>query len=209
MRDHDAVGRTVRDQLGGTSPQVAPSLLGWSLTHATSQGTVGVVLTEVEAYDGATDPASHACRGETRRNAVMFGPAGRLYVYFSYGMHWCANVVCGPNGQASAVLLRAGRIVEGADLARRRRGPRVTDDALARGPACLTVALGIDGTCNGVDLLAGGALRLQPSPGGHQVARGPRVGISAAVEVPWRFWVPGERSVSAHRSGHRSRPRDR
>ena len=105
---------------------VAPRLLGWRLTHRTPEGVVTIELTEVEAYAGERDPASHAGRGRTPRNAIMYGPAGRLYVYFSYGMHWCANLVVGPEGAASAVLLRAGRVVEGADLARVRRGPRIS-----------------------------------------------------------------------------------
>ncbi len=132
-----------RTMLARPGPEVAADLLGWRLSHQTDRGTVAVVLTEVEAYDGPDDPASHAWRGRTPRNAVMFGPPGFLYVYFSYGMHWCANVVAGPDGTATAVLLRAGRVVEGHDLARERRGPRVADRSLARGPACLTQALGI------------------------------------------------------------------
>jgi DNA-3-methyladenine glycosylase len=167
-----------------------------------------VALTEVEAYDGEADPASHAYRGRTRRNAVMFGPAGRLYVYFSYGMHWCANVVCGREGQASAVLLRAGRVVEGVDVARRRRGERVSHRSLARGPACLTQALGIDGRCNGADLLSGGELFLEPATGEQHVLQGPRVGISAAAEVPWRFWIAEDESVSVYKPGRRTSPVD-
>ncbi len=119
--------------------EVAPRLLGATLTH----GGVTVRLTEVEAYDGGNDPGSHAYRGETRRNAVMFGPAGRLYVYFTYGMHHCCNVVCGPEGTANAVLLRAGEVVDGLDEARARRG-RSSDRDLARGPGRLCQALGID-----------------------------------------------------------------
>ncbi|MBA2446327.1 MAG: DNA-3-methyladenine glycosylase, partial [Nocardioidaceae bacterium] len=152
----------VRVLLGQPAPQVAPRLLGWLLTHETEAGIVTVELTEVEAYAGERDPASHAFRGSTPRNEVMFGPPGRLYVYLSYGMHWCANVVTGADGQASAVLLRAARVVEGVDVARSRRGARVLDRALARGPACLTQALGMDSSHNAIDLLGGGPLRLVP-----------------------------------------------
>jgi DNA-3-methyladenine glycosylase len=130
-------------------------------------------------------------------------------VYFSYGMHWCANVVTGQPGTASAVLLRAGRVVEGIELARLRRGPRVKDRALARGPACLTRALGIDRSCNGAALLTGGELSLGPAPqpdplSRGAVAAGPRVGVSLAHELPLRFWVDGDRTVSAYKRSPRA-----
>jgi DNA-3-methyladenine glycosylase len=171
---------------------------------------VSVELTEVEAYDGASDPASHAFRGRTARNAVMFGPAGHLYVYFSYGMHWCANVVCGPVGTPSAVLLRAGRVVAGADLARARRGRGVADRSLARGPATLTQSLGITGEANGADLLGDGGGRLHlgapdvPRPATAEVASGPRVGVRMAADVPWRFWLNGDATVSAYKRSPRA-----
>ncbi len=195
--------------LGGPSYDVAPALLGCRLVSESAAGTVSVQLSEVEAYDGASDPASHAFRGETDRNAVMFGPPGRLYVYFSYGMHWCANVVTGPAGAASAVLLRAGRVVDGVELARHRRGPRVRDRSLARGPACLTQALGIDSVDNSTDLLGDRRLRLEcPEPttadGAGRVATGPRVGISSAADVAWRFWLAGDATVSAYRRSPRA-----
>ena len=126
--------------LEGPVEQVAPLLLGAVLRA----GPVAVRLTEVEAYAGAGDPGSHAFRGRTPRNAVMFGPAGRAYAYFTYGMHWCLNVVTGPEGEASAVLLRAGEVVDGIDLARERR-PGAADRDLARGPARLTKAIGVAG----------------------------------------------------------------
>jgi DNA-3-methyladenine glycosylase len=135
----------------GSVVAAAPKLLGASLRHVTEEGGVAVRLTEVEAYDGANDPGSHAFNGRTARNAVMFGPPGRLYVYFTYGMHFCANVVLGAEGDPSAVLLRAGEVVEGVELARRRR-PRSTDRDLARGPARLCQALGIDLRHNGATL---------------------------------------------------------
>ena len=196
----------VRESLRRPAPQVAPDLLGWTLTHVSDAGTVTIQLTEVEAYSGDQDPASHAFRGCTQRNAIMFGDAGRLYVYFSYGVHWCANIVCGPDGRASAALLRAGRVVEGIDLARSRRGSPVGDAALARGPACLTQALGIDKSHNGVDLLLDDSLRLSPGEllAACKVSLGPRVGISVAADVPWRFWVTGDDTVSAYKRSPRA-----
>jgi DNA-3-methyladenine glycosylase len=186
--------------LAGPVDQVAPALLGAVLRH----GEVAVQLTEVEAYDGAHDPASHAFRGRTPRNAVMFGPPGRLYVYFSYGMHWAANIICGPEGVASGVLLRAGEVVDGVELARSRRG-RASDRDLARGPGRLTQALGIRMEHRGVCLLDGGSVRLEPGtdvPG--QISRGPRVGVSAEADRPWRFWVSGSRFVSDYKRNPRA-----
>ncbi len=196
-----------RDWLSGAAPEVAPALLGARLAHRTDEGLVVVELTEVEAYDGPDDPASHAWRGRTPRNGVMFGPAGHLYVYFSYGVHWCANVVCGPDGEASAVLLRAGRVVEGAELARMRRGPRVAERSLGRGPACLTQALGIDRRHGGADLCGDGPLSLTPGLAAGSVASGPRIGVSRAADVPWRFWVAGDRTVSTYKRSPRAAPR--
>jgi DNA-3-methyladenine glycosylase len=201
---------SLRRLLSRPSTEVGPLLLGWRLVSDSADGRVVVTLTEVEAYAGTLDPASHAYRGPTPRNEVMFGPAGHLYVYLSYGMHWCANVVTGPDGEASAVLLRSGRVVEGVDLARRRRGASVADRSLARGPACLTRSLGIARERNGADLLAGGPLRLEAS--GREpldVASGPRVGVSTAADVDWRFWVAGEDSVSAYRRSPRAADRSR
>lgn len=198
----------VRTALARPAAEVAPLLLGWRLRHETAAGTVTVELTEVEAYEGQADPASHAYRGRSPRNAVMFGEAGRLYVYRSYGLHWCCNVVTGVDGTASAVLLRAGRVVEGADLARSRRGERVTDHGLARGPACLTQALAITSEHDGADLLGAGPLTLSPADAEPaapaEVAAGPRVGVSRAHEVPWRFWLPTDPSVSAYKRSPRA-----
>src|SRR3954454_8714764 len=131
--------------------EVAPDLLGRILVRTTPDGPIAVRLTEVEAYDGPNDPGSHAYRGRTARNAVMFGAPGHVYVYFTYGMHWCMNLVCGPAGRASAVLLRAGEVVEGVDLATRRRPTARTARELARGPARLTLALAVDGSQDGAD----------------------------------------------------------
>ena len=182
--------------LAGPVLVAAPRLLGCTL----SDGEVVVRLTEVEAYAGERDPGSHAYRGRTPRTAVMFGPPGHAYVYFTYGMHWCINVVCGPAGEASAVLLRGGEVVTGRDIATaRRRGAAARD--LARGPARLAQALGITGALNGVSLLDDGPLRLtsgEPVPAAS-IGRGPRVGVAAGATRPWRFWIAGEPTVSAYR----------
>jgi DNA-3-methyladenine glycosylase len=177
--------------------EVARDLLGAVVEHA----GVRVRLTEVEAYDGANDPASHAYRGETTRTTVMFGPPGHAYVYFVYGMHFCVNLVCGPAGTASAVLLRAGEVVSGAELAAERRPASRARD-LARGPARLTQALAIDRSLNGVDVtVARSPLRVLAGAAvdGGAVRAGPRVGISRAAQWPWRFWIAGEPSVSPYR----------
>lgn len=189
--------------LSGPVLEVAPRLLGAVLRHQTDEGTVAVRLTEVEAYDGGNDPGSHAFRGPTRRNQVMFGPAGHLYVYFTYGMHHCCNVVVGEDGVAAAVLLRAGEVVEGLDLARSRR-LRATDRDLARGPARLCSALAIGMAHDGA-ALAGGPLTLHPAEAVPEdaVATGPRVGLRHAAERPWRFWIEGEPTVSAYRPAKR------
>jgi DNA-3-methyladenine glycosylase len=195
---------TLADQLSGPVLSVAPRLLGAVLRHRTDAGTVAVRLTEVEAYAGPDDPGSHSYRGRTARNAVMFGPAGRLYVYFTYGMHYCCNVVVGPEGHASAVLLRGGEVVEGLPLARSRRG-RPVDRDLARGPARLCQALGLDRSHNGLDL--DGLLTLRGPTGPSRVRTGPRVGLRDAADRPWRFWLDGEPTVSAYRPATaRTRP---
>ena len=187
--------------------EVAPALLGSVVEHRSPAGTVAVRLTEVEAYAGEVDPGSHAYGGRTPRTEVMFGPAGRLYVYFSYGMHWCVNVICGTEGSASAVLLRAGEVVDGLELARSRRPAARVDRDLARGPARLAQALGIDGALDGTVLggpTSSEPVRLLPGEASVDGVRsGPRVGVSGAggdgALFPWRFWVDGERSVSAYR----------
>lgn len=201
----DAAGP--RAVLSGPVLEAAPRLLGAVLRHTTAEGTVAVRLTEVEAYDGENDPGSHAYRGRTARNAVMFGPAGHLYVYLSYGMHHCCNVVTGVEGRASAVLLRAGEVVAGTDLARSRRGARTPDRGLARGPGCLCQALGIDRRHDGADLLAPGAsltLELGEPVAPERVASGHRVGVTHGHDHPWRFWIPGEPSVSAYKRSPRA-----
>jgi DNA-3-methyladenine glycosylase len=197
---------------------MAPELLGCVVEHETPEGLVAVALTEVEAYAGTRDPASHAYRGRTERNDVMFGPPGHAYVYFTYGMHFCVNLVCMPPGVASAVLLRAGRVIAGTGLARARRTPRSrarqAERDLARGPARLCQALGIDRSLNGVDVCdPASPLRLSRgkadgSRGGATgrsgerlvVNTGPRVGVREGAEVPWRFWLAGDPTVSAYRA---------
>jgi DNA-3-methyladenine glycosylase len=193
----------VRDVLAGPVLEVAPRLLGAVLRH----GDVAVRITEVEAYEGARDPGSHAHRGPTRRNAVMFGPPGHLYCYFTYGMHVCCNVVCGPEGIASAVLLRAGEVVAGRAVARARRAG-ASDRDLARGPARLCRALDIQLSDDGTDLVAGPVTLALGDPV-SDVSTGPRVGLRGAPERPWRYWIPGERSVSAYRPAAPPRRRSR
>ncbi|MEW1957355.1 DNA-3-methyladenine glycosylase [Kineococcus sp. NPDC059986] len=188
---------------------VARDLLGRVVRHETADGVVAVRLTEVEAYAGESDPGSHAFRGPTPRTRVMFGPPGHAYVYFSYGMHWCMNLVCGPAGTASAVLLRAGEVVDGLDLARARRTAARRDVDLARGPARLTQALGVDRAQDGVDVCSGGALTVLPGApvGDAEVAWGPRVGVAGAgAPTPWRVFLVNEPTVSAYRVGGRRSP---
>jgi DNA-3-methyladenine glycosylase len=249
-----ASGLLPRGFFAGSSLEVAPRLLGCVLEHDTREGLVAVMLTEAEAYDGAADPASHAYRGRTGRNAVMFGGPGHAYVYFTYGMHFCVNLVCQPEGTASAVLLRAGRVIDGIPLAIARRaagrngagrvagrrgqsgdldsgdlgGPGglggsggtgrpaglsaagvaspAVERELARGPARLCQALAIDRGLDGADVCdPGSPLRIRPAPASGpgqpvpDVSRGPRVGISAAADRPWRFWLTGDPTVSAYR----------
>jgi DNA-3-methyladenine glycosylase len=234
------------------APEVAPGLLGCVLWHQAPDGPVAVQIVEVEAYAGESDPASHAFRGRTARNAVMFGPPGHAYVYFTYGMHFCVNLVCQPAGNASAVLLRAGRVIEGAELAAARRfGARAASAGrgasaargasagrgasaargasagreidLARGPARLCQALGIDRALDGTDVCdpasplrvlapaAAGASDGPVSPAGPEacdgpvspaglaISCGPRVGVSRAAEIGWRYWITGEQAVSPYR----------
>jgi DNA-3-methyladenine glycosylase len=235
-----------REFFARPSVAVAPDLLGCVIMHETPEGPVAVEVTEVEAYAGQFDPASHAFHGRTARNAVMFGPPGHVYVYFTYGMHFCMNLVCRQEVGASAVLLRAGRVIEGMPLAcaRRSGAARPTDTSrsgvaspsgtsveadtagrsaaagpqrgrrlaraaprevdLARGPARLCEALGVDRSHDGADasdpaspLRAFAALKRIP-PG--SISHGPRVGVSRAAEVPWRFWITGEPTVSPYRA---------
>jgi DNA-3-methyladenine glycosylase len=197
-----------RDVLSGPVLDAGRELLGAVLEVDSPQGTVAVALSEVEAYAGLADPASHAFRGRTARNAVMFGPAGFLYVYFVYGMHWCCNVVCGTEGEPSAVLLRAGRVVAGEELARARRPAARSTTELARGPARLASTLGLVGTDTGADLLdPASPIRLLAGSRVPDAAvrHGPRVGVAAAADVPWRIWTDGDPTVSPYRPNTRRR----
>ncbi|MER5439989.1 DNA-3-methyladenine glycosylase [Streptomyces sp. NPDC002790] len=184
---------------------VAPDLLGRTLVRHTPDGPIELRLTEVEAYDGANDPGSHAYRGRTARNDVMFGRPGHVYVYFTYGMWHCMNLVCGEEGRASAVLLRAGEITAGAELARKRRLSARHDKELAKGPARMATALGVDRSLDGTDACARGDSPLRvlhgtPVPT-DQVRNGPRTGVSGEGGVhPWRFWVANDPTVSPYRA---------
>ncbi len=190
----------------GSSLEVAPQLLNKLLVRG---GRAGRIV-EVEAYLGSQDPASHAYRGLTRRNAVMFGPPGHLYVYFTYGMHFCANVVCMPPGTAEAVLVRALAPVEGLELMRAARPGISRDIDLANGPAKLCQAMDITRAEDGADLVTGGhGLRVMDDgvPPPTQPASSGRVGIRLASEVPWRWWVPGDPNVSKARTPGAARGR--
>jgi len=193
-----------RTLLARDGRDVAPLLLNKLLAHG---DTVGRIV-EVEAYAGFEDPASHAFRGETPRTEVMFGPAGHLYVYFTYGMHWCANVVCGEDGTASAVLIRAVAPVEGIEVMRTRRLAARRDRDLTNGPAKVCQALGIDGAQNGADLVAGdrGVVLLDDgTPPPDHPAASTRIGITVGTEHEWRWFVPDDPFVSSARA---TRPRD-
>jgi DNA-3-methyladenine glycosylase len=196
----DLLPRTFFDR---PATQVAPDLLGCVFWSNGPGGLVAVRLTEVEAYEGETDPASHSFRGRTARNAVMYGPPGHAYVYFTYGMHYCANLVCRAPGHASAVLLRAGQVIDGIDLAMSRRPGGQRDRDLARGPGRLCQALAIDRTWDGMDACSpGSALGISPSvsvPAAADIRTGPRVGISKAADRPLRFWLAGDPYVSAYK----------
>jgi DNA-3-methyladenine glycosylase len=182
--------------------EVTRDLLGRLLVHRDRDGVSAVRLVETEGYDGrGLDPASHAHRGPTPRNQVMFGPPGHLYLYFTYGMHWCANVVCGPEGVAQAVLLRAGEPVRGTERMQARR-PASRPRDLARGPARLCAALGLAGWANGLPLDRPPVLLTAgwPVPD-DQVAWTGRVGVTAAADRPWRALVAGHPNVSPARPG--------
>ena len=182
--------------------EVTRDLLGRLLVHRAPEGSSAVRLVETEAYDGVgLDPASHANRGPTPRNSVMFGPPGHLYLYFTYGMHWCANVVCAPEGVAQAVLLRAGEPVLGTGLLRARR-PASRPRDLARGPARLCQALGLSGWANGLPLTTGPVVLTAgwPVPEDRATWTG-RIGVTAAADRPWRALVAGDPHVSPGRPG--------
>jgi DNA-3-methyladenine glycosylase len=193
-----------RAELAEDVPAAAVRLLGCTIEADTPEGVVAARLVEVEAYRGADDAASHSFRGRTARNAVMFGPAGHLYVYFVYGMHFCANITCLTEGEAGAVLLRAGEVVSDPVVARARRPTARRDVELARGPARLASLLGLRREHNGVDVTdPTSPVRLLAAPPVDPmlVRNGPRVGVAAAHERPWRFWLAGSPAVSTYRPG--------
>lgn len=197
-----------RRELALDPVELASLLLGAVIESTGPDGTVAVRLVEVEAYRGLDDPASHCYRGLTPRNAVMWGPAGHLYVYFVYGMHFCANVVGTEDGRPGAVLLRAGEIVSGAEIARARRPSARGNGELVKGPAILTSVLGIDRAGNGVDLTdPGSPVRLFSGERVPEAAirTGPRVGVAMAMDTPWRFWIDGSPAVSVYRRGGKRR----
>jgi DNA-3-methyladenine glycosylase len=174
---------------------LAPELLNKVVVRGARAGRI----VEVEAYAGAEDPGSHAFRGRTRRNATMFGPPGLLYVYFTYGMHWCANVVAGEDGQGVAVLLRALAPVSGTEAMWAARPRARTERDLCSGPGKLCQALGITGRDDGADLVVstGGLLLVDdgippPARAGNSV----RIGLGAGAELPWRWFVPGDVNLS-------------
>ncbi|MEU6646999.1 DNA-3-methyladenine glycosylase [Saccharomonospora sp. NPDC046836] len=199
-----------RDELAIDPVDLAQRLLGCCLESRGPHGAVRLRLAEVEAYRGLDDPASHCYRGRTPRNEVMWGPAGHLYVYFVYGMHFCANIVGLTDGQPGAVLLRAGEVVTGHELARSRRPTARGNGTVAKGPAVLTSVLGLDRAHNGIDLTdPESPIRLLDGPAVPEarIRTGPRVGVAAAVDIPWRFWIDGSPAVSTYRRGGRVRPR--
>jgi DNA-3-methyladenine glycosylase len=191
-----------RERLAVDVLPAARLLLGCRLVGEGGDEQVVIRLVELEAYRGADDPAAHSYRGRTARNAVMFGPPGHLYVYFVYGMHFCANISCLPDGEPGAVLLRAAEVVSGHAVARLRRPTARSDAELARGPARLARVLGLCREHNGLDLAdPSSPVRLLPGDPvpAEQVCTGPRVGVTAAHDRPWRFWVHGSPAVSAYR----------
>lgn len=210
-----------REDLAGLPVEVAPRLLGAHLSTIVGGETVVARLTEVEAYHGlgtgtVADPGSHARGGRTARNATMWGEPGHLYVYLSHGIHSCVNVVCGPEGVAGGILLRGAEIVTGADAAFRRRPAARTVRDLARGPGRLGDAVGLRHPVHdGIDAVSGAewhgavarlSLRVEPV---RDVASGPRVGVAGdagTAVFPWRFWIPGDPTVSAFRWGRGAGP---
>ncbi|MDC5698817.1 DNA-3-methyladenine glycosylase [Intrasporangium calvum] len=217
MSPSSRTSRLARDFFDRDVHEVSRDLLGARVSH----DGVTVRITEVEAYGGIGDPGAHAFRGKTPRNAVLFDRPGSLYVYFTYGMHFCSNLVAGPHGQGAAVLLRAGEVIDGEDRARERRDvpgkPPVPARDLARGPARLAVTLGLSRPHNGLDTVAPDCPVLVSAPNGSvrgPVRTGPRVGVTGpggdGDVYPWRYWLEGEPTVSAYRPGvlrkRRTRP---
>jgi DNA-3-methyladenine glycosylase len=203
--DSDSGAAAAAARLDVEPVEAARRLLGATLA---GRG-VSATIVEVEAYGGPPDgpwpdAAAHSFRGLGGRNALMFGPPGRLYTYLSHGIHVCANVVSGPDGTAAAVLIRAAALESGVDVARARRGESVSAAALARGPGNLCSALGITMADNGIDLCDPASpvtLRLGAA---REAVAGPRVGVSQAADRPWRLWIAGRPEVSAYRRSPRA-----
>ncbi|HEY7847505.1 MAG TPA: DNA-3-methyladenine glycosylase [Candidatus Limnocylindria bacterium] len=198
--DQPVAGALITDRSWFDRPalELAPDLLGMTLIHDAPQGRIAGRLVEVEAYQGPEDMAAHSSRGRTPRNAVMFGAPGHLYVYLIYGLHLCANVVCGPGTKPEAVLLRAAEITTGHDLARRRRGD-VPEHRLAAGPGNLGAAFGLERGMDGADLLAG-PIHLARGIPPARIERSPRVGVDYAGE-----WAARPMRFSIADDPHRSR----
>lgn len=184
-----------RDFFARPAPQVAPELLGCVVR----QGDVAVRICEVEAYS-QEDPASHSFNGPTPSRHTMFGPPGHLYVYFTYGMHHCGNLTCDEEGRGAGVLLRAGEVISGDDSAQKRRGPTVRPRDYARGPARLAQAMGWDRSHDGQDMV-GSVFDRDRS---ITIESGPRVGVSKAADIPWRFFIAGDPYVSPYRRHRRA-----
>ena len=184
--------------------RVAPRVLGARITSRIDGAVVTIRVTEVEAYGGLDeDPGSHAYRSQTVRNSTMFGPPGHVYAYFTYGMHWMLNIVTQPEGTAGAVLIRAGQLVNGVEVASARRPACAVERDLGRGPARLAAALGVDGRCDGLDLLTSGGileLELAARPPAHVLTTA-RTGVAGeGALTPWRFFLPDEPTVSPYRA---------
>ncbi|MDQ3957769.1 MAG: DNA-3-methyladenine glycosylase [Actinomycetota bacterium] len=199
------MGRLTKSFYARDAPTVARDLIGCVLSHRVGGSLVSVRLVETEAYRGPQDPGSHGYRGMTARTEVMFGPPGRLYVYFTYGMHWCANIVCGRAGVCEAVLLRAGEPVAGLDVMRANRGS-LPDRLLASGPACLAQAMGIVKAHNGASLLRGGELWCASDDVTEEIqrraiAQTTRIGLGPGRgdDIPWRFVLAGHPHASRRR----------
>ena len=195
--------RLTKDFYARDALSVARELLGCVFVHDEPEGRTAVRLVETEAYRGRIDPGSHGYRGRTARTEVMYGPPGRLYVYFTYGMHWCANLVCAREGECEAVLLRAGEPVAGLDLMGARRSTVTKDTLIAAGPARLAQAMGIGKEQNGATLLRGGEFHCYEDAvteryRAAEIAQTVRIGLSAGKGegLPWRFVVPGHAYAS-------------
>lgn len=200
------VKRLTRSFYERDAETVARELIGCIFFRDHPEGRTAIRIVETEAYRGVLDPGSHGFRGVTPRTEVMYGPPARLYVYFTYGMHWCANVVCSEEGRCEAVLLRAGEPLEGIDVMRKRRGDLAKDTLLASGPARLAQAMGLSRSDNGASLLRGGSIwcgedARTPGFRNGEVAQTPRIGLAVGRgdDIPWRWVVPGHPHASRRR----------